>query len=61
MSTNVWSRRDINALQEGSVIRTFRIAASDGKTYNTQDWLYESDFDKQIKAFGGHDEKAGKP
>jgi len=37
-------------LQENSVIRNFRITASDGKNYNVQDRLYESDFDKAIKA-----------
>ena len=53
-------RRNINALREGSVIRSLRITASDGKTYNTRDRLYGSDFDKQIKALGGLDEKEGK-
>jgi len=58
-----------NELEENSVTRNFRITAKDGKNYNTkhaisefekyrvvQDRLYESDFDKQIKALKLHDQ-----
>ena len=36
-------------LQADSVIRNFRITAADGKTYDTQDRLFESDFDRLIR------------
>lgn len=41
MSANVWSRRDLNALQEGSVIRKYRITARDGKSSDIQHYYLD--------------------
>lgn len=44
-------------LIEDSVIRNFRITASDGKKYRiTQDQLYQSDFDRLINKKGEENE-----
>jgi hypothetical protein len=47
---NLFSDSD---LEEDSVIRYFRITATDGKTYDTQHHsLYVSDFDAEVKTLG---------